>query len=169
MKLLIPWILFIFTLFKPLWASSIEVTKGELIAASQVRFEMIDGFAFQNYIKVYIEGLHVGNYMGPIGTQADDYKEMVEELEQKVRVSGGNFYLDIKERKMHGEKVVEKIVHFPHARTIDEASYDLASCQQELRDLENRASMIFQESLRATEPLEKLIKHMKKREPAKSY
>jgi hypothetical protein len=152
----------------PVHSSQIGLVRGELISTSTVRFQLIDGFAFQNYIKIYVDGLHVGNYIGAMGAPADKYKKMIDDLEHKVRISGGNFYLDIKERKMHGEKVVEKIVHFPKILNIEEAAYDLASCQQELRDLENRASMIFQESLRATEPLEKLIQHIKKRKPADS-
>jgi hypothetical protein len=152
----------------PLHASRIGLVKGELVSTSTVRFQLIDGFAFQNYIKIYVDGLHVGNYIGAVGAPADKYQKMIDDLEHKVRISGGNFYLDIKGRKMHGERVVEKIVHFPKVLNIEETAYDLASCQQELRDLENRASMIFQESLRATEPLEQLIQHMKKRNPAEA-
>lgn len=165
MKRLILLISLIFAFSNPVHASQIGLVQGELIATSKVRFQLIDGFAFQNYIKIYVDGLHVGNYIGPMGTPASKYSDMIDELQQKVRVSGGNFYLDIKDRKMHGERVVEKIVHFPNVQNMEEASYDLASCQQELRDIENRASMIFQESMRATEPLEQFIKHMKKRAP----
>lgn len=168
MKRLILLISLIFSLNVPLHASQTGLVQGELTPTSKVRFQLIDGFAFQNYVKVYVDGLHVGNYIGAMGTPASKYRKMIDELEQKVRVSGGNFYLDIKERKIHGERIVEKIVHFPHIQNAEEAAYDLASCQQELRDIENRAAMIFQESQRVTKPLEKFIEHIKKRTPAES-
>lgn len=138
------------------------MVQGELVPVSQVRFEVIDGFAFQNYIKVYVNGLHVGNYMGPMGTKAQVFKKKVEQLEQKVMVEGGSYYLPIKARAVRGENVIEKIVHFPQARA-QGSSRDLASCESQLKELENRASLIYQESLRVSRPLEQLLEQMQSR------
>lgn len=168
MKRLISLISLIFMLTTQAYSSLDGVVEGELTAASRVHFQLIDGLAFRNYIKVYVDGLHIGNYIGDMGARAQKYQDLIDQLEQKTSISGGNFYLDIKKRKIHGERVIEKIVHFPHVQNNQETAYDLASCQQELKDLENRASLIFQKSLRATEPLEQLINHMKKRRPAES-
>lgn len=146
-----------------LWSSDNGVIQGQLVPVSQVKFEVIDGFAFQNYIKVYVKDLHVGNYMGPMGTKEVEFKEKVKLLEQRSLVQGGNYYLPIKDRTVRGEKIVEKIVHFPEAQRVQGESSDLAACENQLRELENRTSLIYQESLKVSRPLEQLLQQMQSR------
>lgn len=156
--------LFAIAPFTTSWALESGVVQGELVPVSQVRFEVIDGFAFQNYIKVYVKGLHVGNYVGPMGTKAAEFKNKVETLQKMAMVQGGTYYLPAKARPVRGENVIEKIVHFPEAVKKQGLNKDLASCEAQLRELENRASLIYQESLRVSRPLEQLLQQMQSRQ-----
>lgn len=141
------------------------VVQGELVPVSQVRFEVIDGFAFQNFIKVYVNGLHIGNYIGPMGTKTVEFRKKVESLQNMALVQGGAYYLPKKTKPIRGENVIEKIVHFPEAKRSFASGNDLASCEKQLLELENRASLIYRESLKVSRPLEQLLQQMQSRQP----
>ncbi len=135
---------------QPKVARATQILQGTLHHSSKVRFEVIDGFAFQNYIKVYLDQKHLGNFMGTNGLGVNRFKLKVTELEAAVYEYGGHFYLPLSGRLHNGEPEIQQIIHFPE--TSSQASTQMMGpekCQRLQSEVEKviREGQVFSHSL----------------------
>lgn len=140
-----------------------QILQGTLHHSSQVRFEVIDGFAFQNYIKVYLDQKHLGNFMGSNGLGVNRFKLKVSELEAAVFEHGGHFYLPLTGRLQNGEPEIQQIIHFPDTRA--QASTPLLG-QEKCQRLQSEIEKVIREGQSFTHSIEALADKLEDRRPA---
>lgn len=121
-------------LLLPVRLFAVTILQGQLIPAENVEFELIDGFVFQNSIRIKVDGEELGHFFGSGGTWATTFERKVNELNGVQ----GMFYLPVSKRTLRGHQVVEQIVHFPEQRT---SNHDgpKSSCAQDLESIKKKA------------------------------
>jgi hypothetical protein len=119
------------------------ILQGELIEASRVRFELVDGLAFQNSIRVIVDEQELGHFLGTGGTWARTLERKVEQLNQERLSHNGSFYLPLATRSVRGRSVIEQIIHFPDQPQTLRQSGSLDSCKRELVKMQSKLQTVF--------------------------
>lgn len=136
------WLSFIVLVFitSPLKAQ--HILQGQLFDASEVEFELINGFAFQNSILIRLNHEPYGHFNGPVGIRAQKLQSMIDEL-NLAKKSGGKFYLPTGSRFQKGSPVVQSIIHFP----VDEEKINQheisKQCAPLLKEHQSRINQVF--------------------------
>lgn len=113
-----------------------HILQGELVDASAVHFEVVDGFAFQNAIRVWIGEVEHGLFLATEGTRAKKLHEMVEQLKQTQQSEGGHFYLPLSGKIVRGDPIIGEIIHFPTTGAQEQEMASSSSCLQTKRELD---------------------------------
>ena len=148
---------------QPKVASATQILQGTLHHSSKIRFEVIDGFAFQNYIKVYLDQKHLGNFMGTNGLGVNRFKLKVAEIEAAVYEYGGHFYLPLSGRLHNGEPEIQQIIHFPESSS-QASTHHIG--QEKCQRLQSEIEKVVREGQSLTNSLGALADKFEDRRPA---
>jgi len=128
-------------IYQPLYAQ--HILQGELFSASEVDFELIDGFAFQNSILVRLQGEPYGHFNGTVGMRAQKMQSLINELNQ-AKEQGGQFYLPMGAKRQRGTPTVQSIVHFPNAKDDQSERSEFSQCANLIKEHQARINKVFQ-------------------------